>query len=172
MEKVPQNFADLLVMWKHRTRETQRAHYEMALRADRKAFWCGVISAVISGFVGVLLLVTEQMEVPWLHVAIGAISVLASVMAAIVTAAKWNEKAAQHQSAGASYGSIHRRLERALALPPGSADECNAFLDDLRNLQDSLPSCAPAIPGAVWAELPMNLTLPRSDSVASEPTNQ
>lgn len=130
----------------------------MVHRAQRRSFWFGVTSAVISGVVGLLILVTEKTDAPpWLHIAAGGVSILASVITAIATSGKWSEKAAQHHAAGAAYGNLHRRIEHALAVPPPSDEAMSALLEELRQEQDSLPMNAPPIPEKVWNALPQEI---------------
>ena len=64
-------------------RLNQRAHYRMAEKCSSLAFSVGVASAVVSGAVGVLILLAVRYDPPvWLRVTIGCLSILGAVVAA------------------------------------------------------------------------------------------
>jgi hypothetical protein len=58
----------------------------------------------------------------------------------------------------AGYGSIHRSIEAAQALPPTSIENAKALLEGLEKRMDELPHQAPAIPQRLWNNTPMHLT--------------
>lgn len=160
----PANAIELLRSWRHRARLNQKAHYMMVHRAEARAFWFGVASAVISGVVGLLILITEKSEAPsWVRLTAGGVSILASVITAIATSGKWSEKAAQHQAAAAAYGNAHRKFEQALALPPSGESALNELVETLRIELEGIPMNAPAIPDSVWRRVPNELTPVVSD---------
>jgi hypothetical protein len=168
--KTPATATELLQSWRHRARLNQKAHYIMVHRAERRAFWFGVVSAVISGVVGVLILITEKTEAPlWVPICAGAASIFASVITGIATSAKWSEKAAQHHAAAAAYGNVHRRFEQALALPPVTEEAMNSLIEELRTELEAIPMNAPPIPDAVWKRVPHELTPTVSDNVEHSP---
>jgi cytochrome c-type biogenesis protein CcmH/NrfG len=143
--QIPADSHELLVSWRHRARLNQKAHYAMVHRAEKRAFWFGVVSATISGVVGLLILITEKAEAPpWVRLCAGGVSILASVITTIATSGKWSEKAAQHHAAGVAYGNVHRRFEQVLALPPSSETEMRAVIESLRTELEAIPMNAPS----------------------------
>lgn len=163
--KTPATATELLRSWRHRARLNQKAHYTMVHRAERRAFWFGVVSALISGVVGVLILITEKIEAPtWVSICAGAASIFASAITGIATSAKWSEKAAQHHAAAAAYGNVHRRFEQALALPPTSGQAMSALIEELCIELEAIPMNAPPVPDAVWKQIPRELTETVSDN--------
>ena len=157
--KLPESSIDLLKLWRHRVRNNQTAHYEMEERCDRWAFWFGVISAILSGAIGVLILVTAKYDPPtWLRILIGGISILASVITTVATSGRWGEKAAQHHATAAAYGAVLRRIEEAIVLPPKEEDATRNLLAELREQMDEIPTKAPPVPKKVWLTLPAELT--------------
>jgi hypothetical protein len=168
----PATATDLLQSWRHRARLNQKAHYIMVHRAEKRAFWFGVVSAVISGVVGVLILITEKAQAPaWVAICAGAASIFASVITGIATSAKWSEKAAQHHAAAAAYGNVHRRLEQTLAVPPSTAEAMSTLIGELRTELEAIPMNAPPIPDVVWKQVPQELTPTVSDNIQfSSPT--
>ncbi len=157
--KNPSSPIELLQLWRHRQRLNQRAHYLMAEKCSRLAFSFGVASAIVSGAVGILILMAVRYDPPvWLRVTIGCLSILGAVVAATATLAKWSEKAAQHHAAGVAYGAILRRLEEALVLLPTSDEAMKLMLDELRKDIDAIPTKAPHVPKKVWQTLPAELT--------------
>lgn len=161
--KNPESPSNLLERWRHRQRLNQRAHYEMAVRSTRRSFSFGVASAIISGAVGLLILMAVRYDPPvWLRVTIGCLSIIGAVVAAVATSAKWSEKGAQHHAAGAAYGAVLRRIEEGLALPPQSDEAMRTLLQELRKEMDAIPTKAPHIPRRVWEGLPPELTPSRN----------
>ena len=168
----PTDATTLLKSWRHRARLNQKAHYAMAQRAARFAFWFGTAAAVISGVVGILILIAARTTPsPELLITIATVSIISSVITTIATSAKWCDKAAQHHAAGAAYGVLHRRVEQALALPPPSDELSRDLADTLRIEFDALPMKAPPVPNHIWLALPEELTpskpaLPNATNVA------
>ncbi|MHB1246159.1 MAG: SLATT domain-containing protein [Sulfuriferula sp.] len=155
----PTNAVDLLQSWRHRARLNQKAHYVMVHRAEFRVFWFGVTSAVISGVVGLLILITKETQASdWVHIGAGGISIFASVVTAIATSGKWSEKAAQHHAAAAAYGNVHRRFEQALAVPPVNEEALHALIEELRKELEAIPMNAPPIPASVWKKVPDEIT--------------
>jgi hypothetical protein len=149
----------LLRSWRHRARLNQKAHYAMAHRTARFAFWFGTGAAILSGVVGILILVAARSNPsPQLLITIAAVSIVSSVITTIATSAKWSDKASQHHSAGAAFGVVHRRIELALALPPQSNETARELTETLRAELDELPMKAPPIPDHIWRALPKDLT--------------
>ena len=147
----------------------QKAHYAMVHRAEFRAFWFGVTSAVISGVVGLLILFAEKTATPaWVSLGAGAFSIIASVITAIATSGKWSEKAAQHHAAGAAYGNVHRKLESAVAMPPTTEEATALLVEELRKELQGIPMSAPSIPDSVWKRLPAELTPQVSDRELEE----
>ncbi len=170
--QIPADARELLVSWRHRARLNQKAHYAMVHRAEKRAFWFGVVSAVISGVVGFLILITEKADAPpWVRICAGGISILASVITAIATSGKWSEKAAQHHAAGAAYGNVHRRFEQTLAVPPINEGELRSTIEALRAELEAIPMNAPAVPDAVWKRIPAELTETVSDNTSLKMLN-
>lgn len=117
-----------------------------------------LVSPVLSGLVGVFILLAARDPATWLRLTAAGMSILASVTATIATSAKWSEKAEQHHSVGAAYGKLHRRLEEALALPRASEEAAQNVLEEVRAEMDALPMKAPSIPNDVWHSIPDELT--------------
>ncbi len=96
-------------------------------------------------------------------------TILASVIAAIATSAKWSERAAQHHAAAAAYGDLHRRFEEALAIPPATDEGMRMLVEQLRAALTAVPMNAPPIPDSIWKAIPHELTPDASDSLDLSP---
>jgi hypothetical protein len=150
---------ELLEHWARRQRSNQLSHYHMAEVAGRRAFWFSVTSATISGVVGFLILIAVRYDPPlWLRLALGCLSILGAVVAAVAASAKWGDKATQHHAAGAAYGAVLRRIQEALAVPPESDEAMRSLLQELRKEIDAVPMKAPPIPDRVWRRMRTKLT--------------
>ena len=155
----PSDAITLLKSWRHRARQNQKAHYAMAQRADRFAFWFGTAAAIMSGVVGIIIIFAARTTPSSaILLTIATLSIVSSVITTIATSAKWSDKAAQHHAAGAAYGVLHRRVEQALALPPPSGERSSELADALRVEFDLLPMKAPPIPNHIWRTLPEEVT--------------
>jgi hypothetical protein len=155
----PSKLTELLALWSHRQRCNQKAHYFMSEKLGQNAFWSGVITALFSGAVGLLLILKARFNMPDSIVQVAAgVSILSSVIGTIVTSAKWSEKASQHHAAGAAYGAALRRIQQTLAVPPSSQEDLQKALTEIREAIDAIPSTAPGIPTKIWKKVPKELT--------------
>lgn len=60
----PTTPVELLELWRQRARESQLAHYKLVTTNERRSFWFGATATIISGIVGLLVLVTDKMDMP------------------------------------------------------------------------------------------------------------
>lgn len=145
----------LLEDWHNRAAAAQHAHYLLAHRLRRRNLGLGIPAVVFSTIVGTSLfasLTRDQVNTS-LRVAIGFISVLAAVAAALQTFLRFAERAAQHVTAADWYAAIRRDTAQLLALPRTSRGPVKASLDAIRIQMNKAGQNAPEIGDALWMKL-------------------
>jgi hypothetical protein len=154
----PETNIDLLKKWHHRVRLNQRGHYAMEERCDRRDYWYGVIPAILSGIIAILVLLAVSYNPPTaLRIFTASLSIITAALATIRTYGKWSEKATQHHAAGAEYGKLLRKIEETLAAPP-SEDIMQRTIKRIREKLDLIPNEAPPVLDKVWKRLSPELT--------------
>jgi multisubunit Na+/H+ antiporter MnhF subunit len=94
----------VLAAWYRRARESQFAHYTSDSRYALLARLLGIPSVVLSAIAGTALFATLQKDSTSfdLRLALGLISVLAGVLAALQTFLGYGERADRHRAAGSA----------------------------------------------------------------------
>lgn len=162
--ETPRNSTELLMLWQHRVRYNQKAHYDMAIRSERKAQLSGRVSAILSAVVTVLVLFAAKTAPSgWLSTITLIISIAVTALTTIAASAKWSERASQHHGAATEYGKILRRIEEVLASPLDLETDEGGTLKLIREKIDRIPSEAPAIPQKIWHKLSKVLTPPGTE---------
>lgn len=142
---------ELLADWMRRARESQFCHYEAAKYFARVNYWVGVPVVVLTCLVGTTVYASLQSSVSFpVQVGVGAISVLASILAGLQTFLRLGERSEKHRTTGAQYGSVRRRLEVIHALSPERRGAVDEFLNRTRETLDSLAESGPDVPPRVW----------------------
>jgi hypothetical protein len=142
----PKTKFELLERWLKRARESQFAHYEAADRLKKLNYWFGVPVVAITSIVGTSVFAslnsTEGLN-DNTRIAVGAISVMAAVLASLQTFLDFSEQAGKHRITGARYGIARRALEDLVA---GGADSVSQDqMDQIRKEIDGLAVEAPNI---------------------------
>ena len=142
----------VLTGWYRRARESQFAHYTSASRYAILARLLGIPSVVLSAAAGTALFATLQEETASfdLRLALGLISVLAGVLAALQTFLGFGERADRHRAAGSAYGAVRREIEQYHAVPPRTAEAVEAIMNRLRDRLDTIAEKAPDVPDRTW----------------------
>jgi hypothetical protein len=141
-----------LSIWYRRARESQFAHYTAATRFAVLARFLGVPSVVLSAAAGTTLFATLQKDSapPALRLAVGLVSVLAGVLAALQTFLGFNARADRHRAAAAAYGAVRREIEQYHAVPPQADEAIDAALTAIRARLDEIAERAPDVPERTW----------------------
>lgn len=142
----PQTQPELLHRWLKRARESQFAHYEAAGRLKRMNYWFGVPVVAITSIVGTSVFSSTSSAAGLdnhTRLAMGAISVIAAVLASLQTFLNFSERAEKHRITAARYGAVRRGLEALLVRCANSVSQ-----DEMKQIQkeiDSLAADAPNI---------------------------
>lgn len=142
----------LLLKWILRARESQMSHYEMADVLGRRNRGIGVAVIGMTAVLGTsaFLSLIAASASPVIRVIFGLVSVTASVLAALQTFLRYDERAEQHRSAGARYGAVRRTLEAAYTRSLAGENHVSADLIAIREELDKLAQEAPNVPEAVF----------------------
>jgi hypothetical protein len=151
--------SSLLLKWTRRARESQMSHYNMANLLGKRNRGFGVSVIAITSLIGTtaFLSMIATAVSPLLRIAIGLVSVLASVMASLQTFLRYAERAEEHRAAGARYGAIRRRLEAIYAGAPDARAACDLIA--IREELDRLAQEVPNVPTAVFIKTRRDLSV-------------
>lgn len=138
--------------WYRRARESQFAHYRSASRYAILARLLGIPSVALSALAGTALFASLQEETASvdLRLALGLISVLAGVLAALQTFLGFGERADRHRATGSAYGAVRREIEQYHAVPPRTAEAVETMMNRVRERLDAIAEKAPDVPDRTW----------------------
>ncbi|OAJ63762.1 hypothetical protein A6V36_17250 [Paraburkholderia ginsengiterrae] len=141
---------ELLLKWIRRARESQMSHYDMADLLSARDRQVGWLVTALTAFVGTAVFASLNSAAvsPQLRIAVGLVSVTATVSAALQTFLRYAERAEKHRAAGARYGAVRRRLE---AIYSGDADARDGhYLTAIRDELDRLAEDSPNVPPRIF----------------------
>ena len=143
----PNDLNELVLAWIRRTRESQFAHYVQATTFRRSAPILGIPIIIITAFVGTTIFssIADDTSSTTVKLAIGLLSVLATVLSSLQTFMKLPERAELHKSFGARYGAIRRKLEQIYAAR-SAQPITQQVLDYICKELDELAEEAPDVP--------------------------
>lgn len=146
---------NLLRDWHSRSAAAAKAHYALANRCRRRNVLLGVPVVVFSTVVGTSLFATlnEANVDSDIRLAIGTVSVLAAVLAALQTFLRFAERAERHVIAADWYAAVRRGMSEVLALPPAARQPPTKYLPEVRKEMSKIGQQAPDIGAPLWAKV-------------------
>jgi hypothetical protein len=146
---------DLAREWGKRAAAAQHAHYFLATELRRRNLALGIPVVILSAIVGTALfasLAASTDSFPLgMRLAVGSVSLLAAVLAAIQTFLRFAERSERHAQAADWYSAIRREIDELLALPADKRGESKKTLDGLRKEFNKAGQTYPAIGETTWA---------------------
>ena len=139
----------LLENWHKRVYAAQAAHYASADLFRLLNYFVGVPAVVFASIVGTAIFADLANDRPRALV-VGAISILAAVLAALQTFLRFSERAAQHATAADWYSAIRRDIEEILHLPLESRGKAKDCLDGVRKEMNRVGQDAPELGVRLW----------------------
>jgi hypothetical protein len=146
--------------WGKRAVAAQHAHYYLAAGLKKRNLALGIPVVIFTTVVGTSLFAsmatssdpsTGSSGLPgWARFAIGSISIMAAVLAAIQTFLRFAERAERHAQAADWYSSIRREIEELLALPEHKRGDPKKVLDGLRKELNKAGQIYPEIGEKTW----------------------
>jgi hypothetical protein len=145
---------DLAHEWGTRAAAAQHAHYYLATNLRRRNLALGIPVVILSAIVGTSLFAslaasTESFPLR-MRLAVGTVSLLAAVLAAIQTFLRFAERSERHAQAADWYSAIRREIDELLALPPEKRGESRRTLDGLRKEFNKAGQTYPEIGETTW----------------------
>lgn len=167
----------LLSDWQNRAWAAQIAHYRVASRLRRYDVWLGLPVVIFTTAVGTSLFATlNEKELPlWLRITVGAVSLIAAILAGIQTFLSFAKRADQHAVAADWYASIRRKIEQQANTPRKGRSDPKKFLDEIRKEMNSVGSQFPEIGEHVWTQVAEEVGLHypgTGPAAAAEPTHR
>ncbi|HEV8259770.1 MAG TPA: SLATT domain-containing protein [Burkholderiales bacterium] len=141
--------AHLLEDWHTRVYAAQSAHYASADLFRLLNYIVGVPAVVFASIVGTAIFADLANDRPR-ALAVGAVSILAAVLAALQTFLRFSERAAQHATAADWYSAIRRDIEETLHLPVESRGKAKDCLDRARKEMNRVTQDAPELSVRLW----------------------
>lgn len=145
----------LLQDWEVRADAAAKTHYAVANHLTSRNYLLGVPVVVLTTFVGTSVFATLQEDVnTGLRILVGAVSVLAAVLASLQTFLRYAERAEKHRIAGGNWSAIGREINEMLALHPSylaTRGDPKSYLDGLRTRMDEISAESPEMPDRGWA---------------------
>ena len=124
----------LASIWHQRTVVTQNLHYRAAMYFQKRNLLLGAPVIVLTAVVGTSVFAALKQQPEFIiQVAIGVLSITATVLSSLQTFLAYGDRAEKHRLAGARYGAVGRKLESMLAseIAPGEMKEVRESLDSL-----------------------------------------
>ena len=156
--RVPGSWDDsaevLLKDWRQRMAAASEAHYKLASRLRRNNLMLGVPVVIFSSCVGTSLFATladpEAGIPPAFKIAVGSISVVAAILAALQTFLRFGERAEKHVVAADWYTAVRRDLEQVLALSAKERGTPKSCFDRIRKDMSKVGQQSPEIGDRLW----------------------
>ena len=167
----------LLSDWQSRAWAAQIAHYRVASRLRQYNVWLGLPVVIFTTAVGTSLFATlsEKQLAMWLRITVGAISLMAAILAGIQTFLSFAKRADQHAVAADWYASIRRKIEQQANTPRKGRSDPRKFLDEVRKDMNTVGSQFPEIGESMWSQVAeeVGLHYPGTGPAATgEPTHR
>jgi hypothetical protein len=143
----------LMKEWCARTRIAQHAYYAKSERLRVWNFMLGIPVVIVTAVVGTSVFASinsHGVVSPHTKIFVGAISVLAAVLASIQTFTKLGEAAQQHGVAGDWYAAIRRDIEQEMNLPPSLRERPQVFMSRIRKEMNAAAEKAPELGERWW----------------------
>lgn len=142
-------YRNVLSEWLIRCRVALSAYNEATTRAVAAERRLGVPAAVLSALVATSVFSSLENDVS-LRVVTGTLAIAATILAALQTFLRHEERAEQFREAARSYGMLRRRIERARDFPPATGDEALAVMKELEEALSSAAVGKPNVPQSIW----------------------
>jgi len=143
----------LLRDWQRRSTVAEHAFYSKAERLRVWNYLLGIPVVIVTGVVGTAVFASLGKSTTvsgHAKLAIGAVTILAAVLAGIQTFTKLGEAAQQNGIAGDWYASIRRDLEEVLSLPLALRDPPKKVVDETRKEMNKASQKSPELGERWW----------------------
>jgi|ERR1017187_5285138 hypothetical protein len=141
----------LLARWRKRARQNQYSHWEEARKYENRNYLLGIPTVILSAIVGTSVFAALQKQVSFsVQITVGALSIVAAVMAALQTFLGFSKRAEQHKTVAASYGAVRRRMETLGTLPEPLRGDPLETVREIQSELDNLAKTAPTVSAKIF----------------------
>jgi hypothetical protein len=123
---------ELLNTWRKRARVAQIGHYRSAVRLENHHRRWGIAAVGLNAAVGtaVFASLSETIDVTWVKILIGIVSIVAAILGGIQTFERAGERAEVHRQAATQFSALQREVELYQAMGENREPSINEFLQD------------------------------------------
>ena len=144
----------LLTDWFRRARESQLAHYACSNYFSRLNLFLGIPTIVLSTIVGTAVFVSmDNSAIGNYKIAIGMVSMLASVLAALHTFLGFSQRDEKHKLTASGYASIRRELELMKSFNVEEEKELEKKFEAVKQRMDHLAESSEEVPDRIWRKV-------------------
>lgn len=153
----------LLSEWIELAGQREEAH---SLASNHYAKWnygLGLPVVVLSTVVGTTVFASLQSQSEsgtMFKVIVGAVSVLAAVLAGVQTFLDFGKRAEKHHIVSVGYGDVRLDMQQIVALPVEDRGKIKECLESMSNRMDALAKESPDVPNRVWKRMLSNRARP------------
>jgi hypothetical protein len=111
----------------------------------------GTSSTVLTAIVGsaVFISLTKSTSTG-LRVAAGVVGVIAAILSAVQTGAKYAAQSERHRTASRAYGALGRQMEEIQAIGLAAGGDVQTELDTINKTMNDIGQTAPNVPPRIW----------------------
>lgn len=142
-----ENTARMLQTWGLKAQNLQHAHIIAARRHQRLHYSLGIPVVVLSSVVGTTVFATLEQQSLGVasRVLVGAISVIAAVLASMQTFLRLGERAELHHSTASRYSTVRRQIDEALNVPTNTLEQLISRVGAIGREMDSINAEEPTL---------------------------
>ena len=141
----------MLIRWANRILFAQRADFRSSVTLLRRNSYLEIPVICLTAAVGTAIFATlTQNPSVFLKVTTGAISFLATIIAALHTSLRYLEKAEKHRVSAAKFGALGREIDRILSFPPDNEAQLMEIIKSIENQWNVITSESPTALPKEW----------------------
>jgi len=167
------NKADLLRHWRHRIHRVQHAHYESGRLYERRHYFIGVPSIILSTVVGTavfssLVKYSESVNITFLTIGVGLLSITSAVLTALQTFLNYKDLAERHKISGAKFADLKHKVEIIATFTSRDDSELKEKLEAIENEWVKIREESPNFPTKIWNKIEKEMTLDKDKKMHPE----
>ncbi len=137
----------LLGSWHEEINILMQAHYDMAIRKKRMNYVVGIPLIMLEILIASYMIFSISNNPSFqLKMIVGALVILAAILAALQTFLKYSEQAEDHRNAHARFRNLMVAIDQTQALPPRDDHALSEWCDKFRERWGEVSLDAPVIP--------------------------
>jgi biopolymer transport protein ExbB/TolQ len=151
----------------------QHAHYESARIYDRRHFFIGVPSIILSTIVGTTVFaslkeISTQSDLVWPTIIVGLLSISSAVLASLQTFLDYKGLAERHKLSGARFADLKHKLEIVATFASGDDSDLKLRLTEIEQQWEKIREESPNVPTRLWRKIEKKMTLEKDKEMHPE----